>query len=348
MTQQQIIETSGEATVIAGVKLSLGKARATQIAATFRPLVERANEAVCKYSGVSVTKEDDVAGMKVARTARLALRAIRLEIEEAHSAEKESAKIEGRCIDEIKRNALELIRPEEERLQACEDFAKNAEAARKAALRAERSAALAQVEAITTGFVLEDLPEDRWLELLESETAKFNARKAAAAQAELDRQARAKDDAETERKLRIENDRLRAEQAAKDRAAAAEKAKADEWARKQRAEREAELREQQEALRLEREAREEAERIVRERERAEADRVAAAERERIAAEAAPEADKLRAYAQALLAVPLPAMESDRGREAADWIARNLGTFTNRINGKAIELTEGVGLTRGGA
>ena len=340
MSTTEVIDLTTNTQIVAGVKLSVGKARAMQIAETFQPLVDRASNAVGKYAGISVTKEDDVAGMKVARGARLALRQIRLEIEEAHKVQKEAAKVEGQCLDEIKRNALALIKPEEDRLQACEDFAKNAEVARKAALRAERAAALAQVEAITTGFVLEDLPEDRWLELLESETTKFHARKAAAAQAELDRQAKARADAEAAQKLRAENERLRAEQAEKDHAAAAERAEASRLANEARIAARVEQDRLATITRKEREAREKAQQFILDQEQAEAEKKAESERLARAAAAAPDAEKLRAFLRQLDDLYPGEASTDAGKVVFDALNRNIKKLHGWVIDKINELNEG--------
>ena len=336
----EIIEMTTDHQVVAGVKLSLGKARAMQIAATFQPLVERATNAVGKFSGVNVTSEDDIAGMKVARTARLALRQIRLEIEDAHKVQKEAAKIEGQCLDEIKRNSIALIKPEEDRLQACEDYAKVRAAERKAALRADRAAAMAHVEAITTGYVLEDMTDAQWLDLLESETVKFNRRKQREADDAKEASRLIREQAAERERLRIENDRLRAEQAAKDRAAAAERAEASRLANEARMVAQAEQDRLATIARQEREAREKAQRFVLDQQRAEAEKKAEAEREARAAAAAPDAEKLRAFLRQLDDLYPGEATTDAGKLVFEALDRNVKKLHGWVIDKINELNEG--------
>ena len=329
----EIIEMTADHQVVAGVKLSLGKARAMQIAATFQPLVERATNAVGKFSGVNVTSEDDIAGMKVARTARLALRQIRLEIEDAHKVQKEAAKIEGQCLDEIKRNSIALIKPEEDRLQACEDYAKVRAAERKAALRADRAAAMAQVEAITTGYVLEDMTDAQWLDLLESETVKFNQRKQREADDAKEASRLIREQAAERERLRIENDRLRAEQAAKDRAAAAERSEA--------AKREADARAEAESFRRQQAA---AERRradeLHAQQQAELRRQEEEDRARRSAAQAPDAEKLRAFLRQLDDLYPGEATTDAGKLVFEALDRNVKKLRGWVIDKANELEEG--------
>lgn len=340
MSTAEIIELTANAQIVAGVKLSVGKARAMQIAETFQPLVERATNAVGKYAGINVTNEDDVAGMKVARGARLALRQIRLDIEEAHKIQKEAAKIEGQCLDEIKRNALAIIKPEEDRLQACEDLAKNAAAARKAALREQRAKALAQVEAITTGYVLEDMTDSQWLDLLESETIKFNQRKQKAADDAKEASRLIREQAAERERLRIENEQLRAEQAEKDRAAAAERAEASRLANEARMAARAEQDRLATIARQEREAREKAQQFILEQEQAEAEKKAEAERLARAAAAAPDAEKLRAFLRQLDDLYPGEASTDAGKLVFEALNRNIKKLHGWVIDKINELNEG--------
>ncbi len=297
---------------------------------------------------------------KVARASRLLLKKIRVEAGHKKDELKAALLQRTRAIDGAFKAIEGAVSPLEEKLDEIEKAEERRIAAAKAALKAERDAALRQygvdVQWVQTG----EMADAQFLALLEqaktAHEAKIEAARIAKDRADAEAKAaaeaaaaKAKADAEERERQRAENERLRNEAEVREAAAKAEREaaaaklaeerKAREAAelaaveerRKAQAEAAAKLKEEQAArakaeaaaaakLKAEREAREKIEAEAAALRKAEADRIAA-ERARAAREAAaPDAEKLRAYSAALLAVDKPAMATEAGRRAIGEIA----------------------------
>ena len=248
------------------------------LAEAFRPVFVKAHAAIAEAAGVAESVKDAtcVREIKRSRDCRLAIRAVRIEGEKVHKAQKESAIRFGRAVDGFKNILLAELGPVEEALEAAEKTAERAEAARLAALKAAREAELLPL--LNSSLILVDLSalsETSWQKLLADHRllrqAKIDAVQKAF-EAEVDRQAKEK--AERER-IESENARLKAEADATAKRLEAEQKAREEQARKEREAQEAERR------------RIEAERKA-EREKAEVEKralEAKAKAERLAAEA---------------------------------------------------------------
>lgn len=108
----------------------------------FAPFEKQAKEWEAKAKALVVTDASQTELMKEARTARLALRQIRLNVKKLHEQEKADALRKGQVLDMIKRKLEGLITPLEDHLQAQEDFAALQEAKHKKELLAQRLQAL--------------------------------------------------------------------------------------------------------------------------------------------------------------------------------------------------------------
>lgn len=172
-----------------------------------------------------------------ARTLRLKLVKARTLIANVKDAAKADVLIASRVIDWYHNKAKAKIAEAEERLESIEKEAARAEAARKAALKMERESALKPYGINTAFYLLSDMSEEVFAQLLESSKAAHEAKIAAAQKAEADRIEKEKADAEAKaareqeaaaerERIRIENERLKREAAEREATAKAEREKA--------------------------------------------------------------------------------------------------------------------------
>lgn len=306
-----------------------------------------AGEILATYSDIVVADEADKDTMKLARTRRLALRAVRISVENKRKELKEDIVKRGNAIDGVARFVKDVITPAEEYLQGQEDYGAIKAAERLVALKAERIERLAPYVSDLSIYNLEAMTAEAFDELEAKVKADHEAKlqaeaaaKAAAEQAEREREAE---------RLRIieENQKLKEEQE-QARQAAAEAAK----------QLEAERKIQEEKLAAERKAAEDQEIKLRaERERAEAELEAArrAERERVAAEEAklreereqqrqaelaPDREKLISFASTLETMrqsQLPTVSSKEAQAVVDLIGASFEKLEGMIVDKAKRL-----------
>ncbi len=258
----------------------------------FRTVFAKANEAIAAARGVaeSVVDATCVTEIRKSRACRLAIRAVRIEAEKIHKAQKEHAVRFGKAVDGFKNILLAEIAPVEEALQAAEDTAERAEAARKGALKAAREAELIPLmDGSPIVMDLSSLTEEAWSKLLASYRLLKQAKIEAAQKAEAERLARE----EEARRVAAENERLKREALEREAAAKAEREEAE---RKLAAERAESARITREAkAKADAEAKAAAEKAARDRAAVEAK--AKAEREAVEAAAREEKRELEAKAE---------------------------------------------------
>jgi hypothetical protein len=311
---------------------------------------------------------------RLARTARLELKSIRVAAEKTRKELKEDSLRTGKAIDGANNILLSLIVPIEKQLEDVEKAAERAEAARIEALRAERIDTLAEFEHVPQGVNIGTMSEESWASYLQDAKDVFEVRKERERKAEAERVAKEKAEAEEKERIAAENARLKAEaekreaeikaereaaakkQAAIEAAARAEREKAEaerraaeEAARKEReqieAKAEAERKAADEVARKEREALEkkaEEERRARQKAEAEAQRIrneeARRKQEEAAAEAkaarAPEREKVKAFASRVRELHVPELKSPEGQSAAIEIRKRVEGFAKWIEAQA--------------
>lgn len=317
-----------------------------------------------------LAKESEATDAKSARELRLKMVKARTAITATKDEAKADIKLAGNIIDWYHNKGRDQLAAAEARLREIEEAEERKEAARKAALKAERTAELSAYGVDCQFYQLGEMPDEGYRQLLESSKVAFEARKAAEAKAaeeariaaeKAEQERKAKEAAELAERERIkaENARLQAEKQAAEKAAKMEREKAEAAARKAaeekaaiearaKAEREAAA----EAARKEREsieakAKAEAEKAAQlakmEREKREA--LEKAERERIAAEnerkakeaaaaraaaAAPDKEKLVALANALKAIAMPEMATIDGKASLSRIEKLLSGVVEQI------------------
>jgi hypothetical protein len=322
--------------------------RAKPLLDVYSPFFASAQALLEKSRAITVTDATQVAQIKAARSARLALREVRVEAEKKRKELKEESLRTGKAIDGIANVLKLMLEPEEARLEECEKFAERVEAARIAALVAARTERLRPFGVDPLHYGLREMTDEAFDQLVgmlsREREAKLEAERKAAEAAEKARQEREAEEA----RIRAENARLKAEADA----ARKEQERRDAEARAERERIEAEAKKERDRLaaeaRAEREARERAEREAREAreaaERAEADRKAAEAAEakkRAAAEAkakrAPDREKVKTLAAGVRAVVIPEATTPEGIAAMRRAANMLRDVSEAIERLASEL-----------
>jgi hypothetical protein len=291
---------------------------AQSLVEAFRPFAGQIEKLVEQTHGVS--------SVKVARAVRLELRAVRVAVEKTRKAQKENALLYGRTVDGMAAFLELQIKGPEQAMDAIEKAEEIREAQRKAAVKAEREAALAPYGVDMTYLQLADMPDTTFAQLLENSKAGHEAKLAAARKAEEERIAAENARLKEEARMREENARLKAEAEAR-----------EEAARKERLRLQAIAEVERQKLQAEREAREKAEAEVRAREAAEAARIKAEKLAAQKAAAAPDREKLLALADALASIALPTLQTEAAKLAAQVIAERLNVLVTGIRKEAEKL-----------
>jgi hypothetical protein len=275
----------------------------------------RATELVEKSQNITVTSEDQIAEMKEARTRRLELKNLRVEVEKTRKQEKDQSLREGRTIDLMANKIKDLIEPTEAHLEAQEKFAENLAKEHKDRVTAERRGKISAItDADPSIYKLEDMT-DAEFESLAAELKTLREQREAAAKAALEETKRKAEEAAAEQeRIRQENVKLRAEAEARE----AELAK-------ERAEQEKKLAAERAIADEERKKREAIELAKQQADAKEAEEKSAQEEAQRQALLAPDKEKLLKLADTIDGLPLPNV-SDREAakvldETKDFIAR---------------------------
>lgn len=303
----------------------------------FTPVFAAADEAVKASAGITVTDATQVREMKAARTARLKLREIRIQTENARKTMKEDSLRRGKAIDGIANIVKFMIEPEETRLEECEKFAERAEAARLNALADARRAMIAPYVNDPAEYPVTSMSEEAFAATLDGLKAARQRKLDEEARVAREREEAARLDREERARIAEENARLKAERdaAERERAAeaarvAAERAAADAERRAAEAKAAAELKaERDRVAALEAKAKAERE--------AEAARVAEEERARTAAANAPDLAKLKAFADAVRGVAVPDCTTEAGKAVAADVRAKRESFAAWIEAQAARL-----------
>lgn len=319
---------------------------------SFAPLFIEARKILVKSQEIVVTSAKQKTEIKVAREYRLALKNLRGEVKEVHKTAKEDSLRRGRALDGFKNIFLELVEPEENRLEEQEKFVERQEAKERAELRAKREAELAPYGIDTTFYQLDVMHEEAYKSLLTNTKLAHEAKAAAAKKAEEDRLAEEQRKAQVEAKLKAENEKLKKDKEAADKAAAKAKAesekKAQEAADKARKEAEEEAKKvaakvaKEKAAadakaKVEREAKEKAEAELKKAKDAQEAKEAAEEAARVKAEQAPDKDKLLNLVIVLRGIGDVTMKSKGGRAILEAVKAALEKLAGQIEEKAGKL-----------
>ncbi len=190
---------------------------ATTLKESFLPFFEQAEEWKRKAEALVVTDATQVHDMKMARTARLALKEIRVNADKKRKELKEDSLRYGKAVQGVYNVIEYLIAPIEKHLEDQEKYAEIQEAKRKAELNILRKNEIQPfVEFIPYELNLGELSEEVYLKTLNNAKILFQAKIEAEKKAEAERIAKEKAEAEERERIRIENKRLKAEAEAKE------------------------------------------------------------------------------------------------------------------------------------
>lgn len=336
----------------------VAKENAKQLLDAFGAPFEEAGKILAEYRTIVVTEEDQLDIMANARSKRLALKDIRVDVEKKRKELKEGSLRIGRAIDSVAKFVKEIIEPAEKYLEEQEKFAEIKQAERAARIKAERVEKLMQYTNDLSMYNLDGMGEEQFESLLNTLKSQHDARlaaeKAAAEVAEQERQAEIKrqKDIEAENvRLKIEAEK-REKQLEEERRAEAlhqrdlevqrEKERKAEAAKQAKvdAEKEKELAAERAKVEEERKKREEVERSQREKEVAEARNKAAAEQAERDALLAPDRDKLLSFSNALEVIrreKLPAVKTKQAQDVINLIDEMLVKMQDIIVKKSKEI-----------
>ena len=241
--------TATENTAIAIVvpeKDQLPPSLLSNIETGFKSAFEQAEKWRAQALAIQVTSLDQKAEMKLARTIRLELKAVRVSADKARKALKADALLMGRAIDGVYNLLEAAIVPMERHLDEQEKFAERLAEAERMRLKAERESALSPFLDITMTMALPDLSSmtaEQWEGYLADAKLLHAAKIEQAQRAEAERIAAEQAAAAERERQRIELERLRKEAIEREAAAKAEREAAEkaqrEAAAKAKAEREA-------------------------------------------------------------------------------------------------------------
>jgi colicin import membrane protein len=287
-------------------QFGLEESKAADIAAQFKPMLDKMVELETEYNEVIAMPIETAA--PAAKALRLKYVKVRTGTDKIHKEQKAFYLAAGRFVDGWKNAQLFAAQGIEAKLEEIENHAANLEKQRIAALQAERELALQPYEVENVQQLsLGSMATQVWENFLSGTVANYNARKEAERVAEEQRLAAIEAEKQRIEEQRIENERLKAEAEERERILAEERAAAE----KQRIEAEEKLAaERAEAARLA---------------KIEADKQAAkiaeieAENKRVREKAAAEL-KAQQEAAAKLAAELQAKKDAEAKAEADRIA----------------------------
>jgi hypothetical protein len=261
------------------------------VLSTFSPLVARVQDWASKIDAIiPVGREPSVSENKVIKETRISLMKIRTGADKERKRILENTKQFTNAMNSANKQLVELVTPLEEKLEAAEKYAERMENERREALKAARVAEVSSLSFVgdMSFYNFGEMPEEVYQSLYQTLKATNEASIAATKKAEEDRLAKEKADRDEREKVRLENEKLKADAAVREKEIAAErkrvadeKAAADAKAAKEKADADAIAKAERDRL-----AAENAKKLADERAKAKADADAAAEVARKAKEAA--------------------------------------------------------------
>lgn len=330
MTNKNNIEEARGELVVITEQVSLEPTKVETLLKNYAGSFAEAKALATEARSINVTSEDQTELMQTARTKRLELRKIRIDVENMRVQLKEQSLREGKAIDGMANIIKALIIPVEEHLEKQEKYAENLKLERAERLNTERVAKLAQYTEDPSIYNVRDMSDAAFENLLNVCKTAWEAKKAAEAKAEADRKAAEEAEKKRIEKIEKENERLRKQKEAQEKKLAAERK-----AQQEKLEKERKAREQAEAkLKAEKEAKEKAEREA--KEKAEAEKKAKEEAERQAL-LAPDKDKLITFAGEIEKLNAPNVASREAGRVLSEAIEELTRISNQIRERAKSL-----------
>jgi len=288
---------------------------------------------------------ETITDSKLARTARLEIKSLRVQAEKKRKELKEDSLRMGKAIDGANNILLSLIVPIETHLD-------NIEKAEERRIAAELKAELERRVEIYTPYHDEAMPfpelsvmdDTQFNTFVENAKALLEMKKQAVAKAELERIEKERIEAEEREAQRLENIRLKAEAEAREKQIAIERAEAEKLRLEQEAKAAKERAEIEAKAKAEAEAREKAEaeaRRLKEEDEARkakelADELLAKEKAKKAA-SAPDKDKLALFAEEIRNLKLPEVKTNEAKEVVKEINQKVKNFAAWIEDQIAQI-----------
>src|SRR3990167_1243852 len=233
---------------------NLEKTQGQVILDNFSSFIKEASQWESKAKTIVITNVLQVEKMAEARGARLALKSIRVNVENVRKSLKEKALLEGKAIDGIANVIKALIVPLEEYLETQEKFAETLEAERIAKKNEERAFELAKYVEDITLYNFKDMPDEVFDNLILKVKTVFDAEQEAKKKTEQERIGNEKKEKAEQERIKAENEKLKKEAEAREKDEAELKAKEEEEKRKKKETEEKEKAEKLAILEAERQA----------------------------------------------------------------------------------------------
>ena len=319
-------------------KSHLDKEKILVLQNSFNPFFDKAKEWTDKANLINVTDTDQVDEIAAARSARLALKKIRVEVENVRKNLKDGIVREGKAIDGLANAIKFLIVPSEMHLQTQEDFPKIQEQKRKDEIKEIRENELAEFDIEdTSSYNLAVMSEEAYNQLLSNSKVAFNLKKDAEKKIELERIAKEKAEIEERARIKKENEQLRAEADKRERIANIEKLKQE----KIQADKDkiiADERKKRERLEQEKKDRDEAE----QKEKDKADEIEKAkvlriEKEKRILQLAPDKQKLSDLALRIDHIGYPELKDDKAKQILQKAVKMLNEASSFLKESSLDL-----------
>lgn len=316
---------------------NVAKDNAQALIKAFGAPFDEAGAILAEYESIVVTDEDQFDLMAEARSKRLALKNIRVGVENKRKELKEDSLRTGRAIDSVAKFIKDAIEPAEKHLELQEKYGEIKLAERKAKIKAERIEKLMKYTNDISVYNLDDMTDEAFETLLSQLKAAADAEAERIAKEEADRAAAEKAKAEDDERIRQENARLKRE--ADEREASLEKEREAE--RKKQAAIDAENEKKLEAERKKADEEREKREALEAEQRAEKDRIAKeqaeADESKRKALLAPDKDKLLAFADQIDAIQPPNVSNRDAGKVLDETKDFLERISKNLRKKAKEL-----------
>jgi hypothetical protein len=314
----------------------LESTKAQEIEAMFLPMLDKMKLLEKEYNKIlklEVTPET----CQAAKELRLQYVKVRTGTADIHKTLKEFYLKGGRFIDGWKNAQLAASQGIEESLKNIENHYEILEAERLAALKEERRLLILPYTQTPEFFVLETMTDEAFKLFLSGLKTQYDAQIAAEKQAETDRIAKEKADADAREQQRLENIKLKEEAIERERLAEIERKKQADILAKERAKSEAD-RKERERLEAEIEKKKQADIKAKRDEdvRIENEKKAKAKADK-KARLAPDKTKLMDFAQVLNDLPRPEVTSLESKEIATNVNTMLVKISNYIKENAEKL-----------
>ena len=272
--------------------------KATQIKATFEPMVQMLETFEQKYNEVIETASKGITPevSATAKRLRLDIAKVRIDAEKARKEMKDEYLRAGQAIDGANNILKWAVTDRENKLKEIEEHAERMEAERISKLQAERVELLSPFVPDAEARNLSGMDEDVWNAYLNTKKQEHQDRIDAEKKAEQERIAREQAEAEERERQRAENERLKAEAEAREKELQAVQAKLKaEAEERERIQAEADRKERERVAQIEAEAKAKAE----------------AERK---AKSAPDIEKLKTFADQIASIQAPEVSGDEAKK----------------------------------